>query len=153
MSKTLLISWKIPRLPEFKTENVITSRSIRLSNLAGLHRRFGLQTLQIPRDRCHSESASPAFIRHGTLPGIKIAVDLDRIPSLGVPHIVNSDVVVLAPEKRHGIESFAIAQNIFGRHLPLLLSHDPVLYPNALTGMRIGPPRNVPGRKDTLSTG
>lgn len=39
------------------------------------------------------------FIRHSTILSIEIAVDLDRIPTLGVSYIVNGKVVVLAPKE------------------------------------------------------
>jgi hypothetical protein len=53
--------------------------------------------LQIPRDRCNSEGASPAFIKHRTISGAEIAIDFDRLPTLGVPDIIHGNVIVLAP--------------------------------------------------------
>src|ERR1035438_6542995 len=100
---------------------------------ARFHRRLGLQVLQIPRDRCDSEGASPALIRHGAIPSTGISVDLDRIPMFGMPDIVNGDVVMLTPKEWNGIESFAITQNILCCRLPLTLSHHPVLYAYSLS--------------------
>jgi hypothetical protein len=109
--------------------------------------------LQIPRDRCNSEGASPAFIKHGTIPSAEIAIDFDRLPTLGVPDIINGNVIVLAPKEWHGIEPLVIAQNVLCCHLPLPFSHYPVLYPNPISRMRIGPARNIARRKHPWGIG
>ena len=81
--------------------------------------------------------------------GMKVAVDLHRIPPLAVSHIVNGNIVLLGPEKRNCIESFLAAKDVFCRYLPLLLSHHKVLNSNHLPRMRIGPPCNVARGKDS----
>src|SRR4029453_16685703 len=38
------------------------------------------------------------------VPGAKVAGDFDPVPGFGVPHVVDGDVIVLAPEERYGAE-------------------------------------------------
>src|ERR1019366_6516680 len=71
------------------------------------------------------------------------AVDANAVPLLGVADVVDGDVVVLAPEKRHGGEALAPPQHVAGRDLALALRHDPVLDAHAIAGPGIGPARDV----------
>src|SRR4029079_1594795 len=71
--------------------------------------------------------------------------DLDAIPAFRVPDVADGDVVVLAPEERHGVKRLAIAENVAGCRLPLALGHDPMLHANAALRIRIGPARDVAG--------
>ncbi len=121
--------------------------------MPGLHGCFGLQAQQVSRDGRHSERAITLLVGHGAVSRVQIAIDLNRIPTLSVPDIVDSNVIVLAPKERHGIESFATTKNIFCRNLSLTLSHYPVLYTDSFPGMRIGPPCNVARSIDTGHTG
>ena len=76
------------------------------------------------------------------------AVDVNRVPLLGVADVVDRDVVVLTPEERDGIEALAIPQHVAGGDLALALRDDPVLDADALAGTRIGPARHVPCGED-----
>ena len=60
---------------------------------------------------------------------------------------------MLAPEERHRIEAFPQAEHIPGRGLALPFGHHPVLDPNLVAGVRIGPPRDVAGREDAGHAG
>jgi len=46
------------------------------------------------------------------------------------------------------LESFATAEDVSGRHLSLPLRHHPMLNPDALTCVGIGPPRDVARSED-----
>src|SRR5262249_4204780 len=71
------------------------------------------------------------------------------VPLLSVADVVDRHVVVLAPEERHGGEGRATSEHGEGGGLTLALGDDPVLHPNALTTVRIGPARDVSGRVDS----
>ena len=62
--------------------------------------------------------------------------------------VFDRDVVVLAPEERHRVERFAAPEHVARRDLPLALGDHPVLDSDALSRMRIRPPRDVAGGKD-----
>src|SRR5262245_62628642 len=70
-----------------------------------------------------------------------------------MPDVVDGHVVVLAPEERNLGESLLLAENVARRRLTLPLGHDPMLDPQILAGMGIGPPRDVAGGKDSRRTG
>ena len=81
------------------------------------------------------------------------AVDGGRVPRLRVAHVVNRDVVVLTPEKRHGIKSFAATEHVSRRGLPLTLRDHPVLHTNAIARMPIGPARDIAGSEHARRAG
>src|SRR3954451_18030789 len=54
------------------------------------------------------------------------AIDLHPVPSFGMADVSNRDVVVLAPEERHGRERLASAPHVWPGVLRLLFGHDPV---------------------------
>ena len=83
----------------------ISSCSIVLRALEG---ELGLETLAIPRDRRDRQPAIAARVGDRTVARFECAVDLHRVPLLGVADIVDRDVVMLAPEKRNGVEPFAM---------------------------------------------
>src|SRR5262245_39433955 len=57
-------------------------------------------------------------------------------------------VVVLTPEKRHELARDPLAEHVLGGDLSLSFGHDPVLDPQLLPRVRIGPPSDVAGGKD-----
>src|SRR3954470_1973088 len=67
--------------------------------------------------------------------------------------VVDWQVVMLAPEKRHGVETFAKPQHVACGRLTLALGHDPVFDPNALARVWVRPTRNITGRIDAWNTG
>src|SRR6516164_10583371 len=67
--------------------------------------------------------------------------------------VVDRHVVVLAPEERNLGKSLLLAENVARCRLTLPLGHDPMLDPQILAGMAIGPPRDVAGGKDTRHAG
>src|SRR5258705_38277 len=74
-----------------------------------------------------------------------VAVDGNLVPCLGVADIIDRHVVVLAPEKWHGVECLALPQHIARGGLALAFGHHPMLDPDILAGMRIGPARDIAG--------
>ena len=56
---------------------------------------------------------------------------------------------MLAPEEWHRVESLAAPQQISRGGLPLPFCHDPMLNPDVIRGVRIGPAGNVAGREYT----
>src|SRR5262249_32428218 len=58
-----------------------------------------------------------------------------------------------APEERNLGKSLPLAENIARCRLTLPLGHDPMLDPQILAGVGIGPPRDVAGGKDSRHTG
>src|SRR5438067_1197566 len=81
------------------------------------------------------------------------AMDIDAIPGLGVADVVDRDVVVLAPEEGHRVESLAASQHVAGRRLALPFGDHPVLHANAVAGVRIGPSRDIAGGEDARHAG
>src|SRR6516162_474619 len=68
-------------------------------------------------------------------------------------NVVDRDVVVLAPEERHSVEFLALPQHIAGGGLPLTLSDHPMLDPDILARMRIGPSRYIASGEDAGDAG
>src|SRR5437588_315242 len=72
---------------------------------------------------------------------------------IGMADIVDRHVVMLAPEERHGIEDFALAQHVARGGLALALRHHPMFDADVLAGMRIGPAGDVARRVDATDAG
>src|SRR5262249_3988038 len=88
------------------------------------------------------------FVTHDAVALHHVALDVDGVPFLSVPDIVDRHVVVLAPEERCRPEWCFHAHHVERRDLPLPLGDDPVLDANALTRNGIGPTRDIAGRVD-----
>src|SRR5258708_22358750 len=67
--------------------------------------------------------------------------------------VIDRDIVVLAPKKRHGIEGLPTPQYVERRDLALPFRDHPVLDADALAGMRIGPAGDVAGCEDAGRAG
>jgi len=94
---------------------------------------LGLKAFDVAENRGDSEHASIKFEPQETVLAGDVAVDRDFVPLLGVTDIVDRNVVMLTPEKRHGGERRAIAEHVERSGLPLTLSHNPVLDADVLT--------------------
>ena len=57
-----------------------------------------------------------------------VAFDLERVPAFGMADIVDRDVVMLAPEERHGGEILALAQHVARRVPGPGARHHPMLH-------------------------
>src|SRR5229473_1780006 len=75
------------------------------------------------------------------------------VPPFGVTDIVDRHVVMLAPEERHRIENLALPQHIARGGLSLTLGHHPMLDPDVLPGVRVGPAGNIACRKNAGNAG
>src|SRR5207244_10895236 len=71
-----------------------------VSNLV-LHSQLCLEVLPVAKDARHRKDPAPRPIAHAPVMLLEAAVDLDGLPALGVAHVVDGDVVVLAPEEWH----------------------------------------------------
>src|SRR5205085_8349683 len=80
--------------------------------------------------------------------GRNVALYRDLVPLLGMADIVDRSVVVLAPEKRHRLVLLAMAEHVQRRDLALPFGHHPVLDPDGLAAVRIGPACDVAGGED-----
>src|SRR4029453_19630935 len=76
-------------------------------------------------------------------------IDLHTVPAFGVTDVVDRDVVVLAPEERHGVKRLTPAQHVARGRLTLTLGHHPGFNANPLAGVRIRPTGNIARRKDS----
>src|SRR3954462_8930366 len=101
-----------------------------LTHRVPLHRELSLEVIEIAVDRGDREHAATAPVLQETIPSRDIAVDRDLVPLFGVADIVDWHVVMLAPEKRHGVERLARAQHVSRGGLALALGHHPVLDPD-----------------------
>ena len=104
-------------------------------------------------DRGGGERASAELVAHQAVLAGDVAVDRELVPFLGVTDIVDRDVVVLAPEERHGVELLAQAQHVERRGLSLALGDHPVLDADRLAAVRVGPARDVAGGEDGRRAG
>src|SRR5688572_24601515 len=84
---------------------------------------------------------------------IERSLELGLVPSFGVADIGQTEVVLLGPEERYGIETLAPPEDVARRGLPLALGHHPVLDADALAGERIRPARDVAGGEDAGDAG
>ena len=71
------------------------------------------------------------------------ALHLDGVPLLRMPQIADRDIVVLTPEEGHGRELLPPPEDVARGDLSLPLGDDPVLDTDALTGVWIGPARDI----------
>src|SRR5262249_16608666 len=99
-------------------------------------------------DRGHRELLAVATVSYQAAARFDVALDVEIVPRLGMPDVVDRHVVVLAPEERNLGKSLLLAENVASCRLTLPLGHDPMLDPQILAGMGIGPPRDVAGGKD-----
>src|SRR3954468_5716904 len=118
---------------------VASVRSGSLSNhflqcllLVALHSKFRFQAVEIPIDRGNREHAVTALVCHRTILRLKRTVYFNGIPILRMADIVNGDVIMLAPEKRHRIKTLTPAEHVSRRHLALALRHDPMFNADTL---------------------
>lgn len=76
-----------------------------LFHRALLHREFGAEIFNIAENRCNSEYASFALVSQQAIHQFDIAIDRNLIPLLSMTDVIDRDVVMLAPEEWHRVES------------------------------------------------
>src|SRR5205814_3170699 len=84
---------------------------------------------------------------------VERTADRHGLPALGVTHVSDRHIVVLAPEKRHGVEHLAASQHIARSNLALTLGYDPMLHANALARVRIRPSGHIASGEDPRLAG
>ncbi len=101
-------------------------------------------------DDSYGELLAAAAVRDRAVSHISVkpAVELGRVPTLGVTHIRETEILLLGPEKRHGVKPLPPTEHVACRRLPLTLGHHPVFDADALTGKAIRPARDVAGREN-----
>jgi hypothetical protein len=85
---------------------------IRIAALCGgltLHHDLGLKTFEVAKDRGDCGHTSVALKAKEAVFAHHISVDQDLVPRLRVTDIIDRDIVVPAPEKRHAGEGCAAA--------------------------------------------
>jgi hypothetical protein len=92
-----------------------------------LHQDLGLQAFKVAEDRSNSTYSAIALEAENAVFGHDVAFNHDLVPCLRITHIVDWNIVMLAPEKRHSGEGYGVAQHIESRGLSLALGDDPVL--------------------------
>src|SRR6516165_232081 len=70
-----------------------------------------------------------------------------------MPDVVDRHTVVLAPEERNLGKSLPLPEDVACHRLTLPLGHDPMLDPQIVAGMGIGPARDVAGGKNSRHAG
>src|SRR5258707_11564354 len=117
------------------------------------HRRLLPEIIDVAEDRGHREHLAVATIAHEAVACFDVALNVEVVPSLGMPDVVDRHIVVLAPEERNLGKSLPLAEDVARHRLTLPLGHDPMLDPQILAGTGIGPPRDVAGGKDSRHAG
>src|SRR5438874_13686896 len=118
-------------------------------SLTLLHGRFGLEALQIAENRCHGAQSPLVPIAQQAIVAGDVTFDGEVIPHRRIADVVDRYVVVLAPEEGSGAEFLALAQHIERGELALPLGEDPMFDTDILAAARIGPARDIAGRKDS----
>src|SRR5262249_11907430 len=117
------------------------------------HRRLLLEIIDVAEDRGDREHLAVTTITHEAVAQFDVALNIEIVPRHAMPDVVDRHVVMLAPEERNFGKSLPLAENVVRRGLTLPLGHDPMLDPQILAGMGIGPPRDVAGGKDSRHAG
>jgi len=110
-----------------------------------LHHDLGLKAFNVAENRGDGEHAPIALEPQEAVLARDITVDRDLVPILGMSDIVDRDVVMLTPEKRHGGERIVATKHVECSGLPLALSDGPVLNADVFARTRVGPTRDVAG--------
>src|SRR5690348_7879770 len=90
----------------------ITSRTCFSGSCCPFHRDLGLEALLVAENRSNRQRLSAALIVQHAILTRDVAVHGDVVPFLGMPDIVDRDVVVLAPEERHRVVSQAHPKHV-----------------------------------------
>src|ERR1700722_16379754 len=109
------------------------------------HRKLGPKRLQVAEYRSDGEHAPAAFVAQQAILGVDIALDRYFVPLFRMADIVDGNVVVLAPEERHRLETLGQAEHVGGGNLALAFGDDPMLDADRVCGIRIGPARDIAG--------
>jgi len=101
-----------------------------LAPCVALHCQLGFEALEVAKDRGDGERAPTEPEAQKAILGRDVPVDCQIVPFLGVPDIVDGDVVVLAPEERDGRKCLTPAEHVESGRLSLALVDHPMLDAN-----------------------
>ena len=94
------------------------------------HRKLGPKRLQVAEYRSDGKHPPATFVAQQAILGVDIALDRYLVPLFRVADIVDGNVVVLAPEERHGLETFGEAEHVASGDLALAFGDHPMLDPD-----------------------
>ena len=109
---------------------------------------FRAKPVEIPIDDGHGDHLATEPIGHGAIPFLKRTHDSDVVPSLSVPDIAQTEIVLHGPEERYDIAALALAKNIPGCYLTLTFRDPPMLDAYSLAGKAVRPAGDVAGGED-----
>src|SRR5581483_3932560 len=118
-----------------------------------LHRALCRQALLAAEDRRDGERPAAFAIAQRHIVRARVAVLHNLVPAGGMADIIDRDVVMLAPEERHGPIGFAPAEHVAGGGLALPLGHHPMLDAHPFAAIAIGPEGDVAGGEYAWSAG
>src|SRR5438105_8959399 len=116
---------------------------------------FRTQPFQVPVNEGHRQlSAAPTIGDRAVAgDGVELSVELGLVEAFGVTHVRKTEVILLRPEERHGVEPLPSSKDVTGCSLSLALGHHPMLHSDALAGEPIRPACDVTGREDAWCAG
>src|ERR1700730_15782293 len=124
-----------------------------LSALCLLHCKLRLKACKVAIDRSDGEYAALQLVFQQAIPVRDVAFDGYLVPPLGMTDIIDRHIVVLAPEERYRVEDLSLSQHIARSGLALAFRHHPMLDPDVLLGMWIGPARYITHGVDSGDAG
>ena len=98
-----------------------------LCNGGSFHCDLGSKAFKVAIDRDDGSHAPIALETEEAVFAHDVAVYNDVIPFLGMTHIIDRNIVMLAPEEGDLVKGVAIAKHIKSRGLPLSLGDNPML--------------------------
>src|SRR3569623_386102 len=120
---------------------------------AFLHRSRRFEAVGVAEDRSHRQRLAVELVFKQAIVRRDLAMHDDLIPLFRMADIIDRNIVMLAPEERHGVECFARAQHIARGHLSLALGHNPMLDTYVRALMRVRPARDVARGIDSRRAG
>src|SRR5205823_6793857 len=105
------------------------------------------------KDRGQSSQTVAVEEAHGDVTIGGIAEYFRAVPLLGVPDVVDRDVIVRTPEEGHMVKALSRSEGVARRGLTLTLGDHPVLDADARARVRVGPARDVARRIDSRCAG
>src|SRR5262249_55679354 len=98
------------------------------------HRRLLPEIIDVAEDRGHRDAFAFATLAYQAVACLDVALNVEIVPPLGMPDVVDWHVVVLAPKEWNLGKSMPLAENVARRRLTLPLGHYPMLDPQILAG-------------------
>src|SRR5215212_1526805 len=115
---------------------------------AALHRRFDGEADVVAEQRRDRGDPAVLAINRGRARRLERAGDLHVVGMRRMSDDREDEVVMLAPEKRHGREPLALSYGVARGGLSLPARGDPVLDAHRRAAARVRKPRHVAGRED-----